>query len=71
MTPKQCKMARAALGWGVRELAERAKADKATVSRFENDGDVYASTIKKLRTAIEDTGEIEFTGNSCVCIKDE
>lgn len=70
ISPKQCKMARAAVGWGVRELAEAASVDKATISRYERGGDVYASTIEKLELALVSTGEIEFQGINCVCLID-
>ena len=36
ITPAQIRMARAALGWGVRELAERARLSPNTISRIEN-----------------------------------
>jgi transcriptional regulator with XRE-family HTH domain len=35
ITSSQCKMARAALGWGVRELAEKAQIGVTTINRFE------------------------------------
>jgi transcriptional regulator with XRE-family HTH domain len=38
-------MVRAAVGWGVRELAERANITPNTVSRIENGGDALASTL--------------------------
>ncbi len=69
ITSKQCKMARAALNWNVRKLAEKANVDKATVSRFENGKDTYASTANKLRNALESSGEITFNGDSCVCVE--
>ncbi len=59
MTPVQMKMARAALGWGVRELAEKAGVTANTVTRIENGSDAKQSTIAALRTALESAG-IEF-----------
>lgn len=68
MNPTQCKMARAALGWGVRELAAEAQVGKGTVSRFESGGDAFTSTATKLKTALESTGKVRFEGECCVCL---
>lgn len=70
MLPVQCKMARAALGWSVRELGERADVMPNTVSRFENGKDAYTSTAAKLETALLASGQIELTGDCCVCFKE-
>ena len=59
MLPVQCKMARTALGWGVRELAEEAGITANTVTRIENGADAMQSTIDKLQRALEAAG-IEF-----------
>ena len=48
MTPVQMKMARAAVGWGVRELAEKAGVTANTVSRIETGVDAKQSTITAL-----------------------
>ena len=50
----QVRMARAAVGWGVRELAEKAKINPNTVSRIENGGDALASTLDRIQAALED-----------------
>jgi transcriptional regulator with XRE-family HTH domain len=52
-------MARAALGWGVRDLAKKADVTANTVTRIENGADAKQSTIERLRTALEVAG-IEF-----------
>ena len=53
-------MARAALGIGVRELAEAAGVTPATFSRFENGHRRgYADTLLKIQAALEAAG-IEF-----------
>jgi DNA-binding XRE family transcriptional regulator len=53
----QSKMARAALGWGVRELAQAAQVGTMTVVRFENEkGGSICSTIKAMKRAYEDHG---------------
>lgn len=59
MKPIQLKMARAALGWGVRDVAEKSGVAANTVSRIENGHDAKQSTIDTLRTTLEAAG-IEF-----------
>jgi transcriptional regulator with XRE-family HTH domain len=56
----QLRMARAAIGWGVRELAEKAGITANTVTRIENGADAKQSTIDALQRALEAAG-IEFT----------
>jgi transcriptional regulator with XRE-family HTH domain len=60
MTPVQLRMARAAVGWGVRELAAKAGVTANTVTRIENGADAKQSTMERLRCALEAAG-IEFT----------
>ena len=60
MTIPQCKMARAALGWGIKNLASRARVGTTTVSRFEaGQGTPIPSTVAAMRRAFEEAG-IEF-----------
>jgi transcriptional regulator with XRE-family HTH domain len=59
-TPVQCRMARAALGWGVRELALKAKVSMDTVARFERGDELKERTIDALQRAFEVAG-VEFT----------
>ena len=59
MTPIQIKMARAALGWGVRELAKAAGVTANTVSRIECGADAKQSTLDNVRHALE-AGGVEF-----------
>lgn len=56
----QLRMARAAVGWGVRELAQKAGVTANTVTRIENGADAKQSTINRLQNALEAAG-IEFT----------
>ena len=58
LTREQLKMARAALGWSVRELARKAGVAANTVSRYENGSDAYGETLKSLRRALEAGGVI-------------
>ena len=58
--PVQCRMARAALGLGVRELAAAAKVSVDTVARFERGDELKERTIDALQRALEAAG-VEFT----------
>ena len=59
LLPVQCKMARAALGLGVRELAATAKVSIDTVDRFERGDELKERTIEALQHALEAAG-VEF-----------
>lgn len=59
MTPVQCKMARVALGWGVRELAEKARVSTQTVTRLEKGDELRSKTVEAIRRALE-LGGAEF-----------
>ncbi len=56
----QCRMARAALGLGVRELARMAKLSSDTIARFERGEGLKQRTIEAIQRALEDAG-VEFT----------
>jgi ribosome-binding protein aMBF1 (putative translation factor) len=58
--PVQCRMARGALGMGVRDLAAAAKVSVDTVLRFERGDELKGRTIEALRRALESAG-VEFT----------
>jgi transcriptional regulator with XRE-family HTH domain len=57
--PIQCRMARAALGMGVRELASAAKVSADTVARFERGEELKERTVEALQRTLEQAG-IEF-----------
>ncbi|WP_390889915.1 helix-turn-helix domain-containing protein [Roseomonas gilardii] len=59
MLAVQCKMARAALGLGVREVAEAAKVSPDTVVRLERGEALKERTVDAIRTALEAAG-VEF-----------
>ena len=60
-SPAQCRMARAALEIGVRDLAEMAGVSAMTVTRFENGHTQgYPETLAKLQRALEAAG-VTFT----------
>jgi len=52
-------MARAALGWGVRELAETAGVSTQTITRLERGEELRERTVKTLQAAFEAAG-VEF-----------
>ena len=54
--PVQCRMARAALGWGVRELAAAAKVSIDTIARFERGAELKPRTIEAIHRALEAEG---------------
>jgi transcriptional regulator with XRE-family HTH domain len=58
ITRVQLKMARAALGWGVRDLAKKAGVAATTVSRYENGADAYGETLVRLQRTLEAAGLI-------------
>jgi transcriptional regulator with XRE-family HTH domain len=58
MTPVQCKMARAALGWTTRDLGKIAKVSHETVARFENGIPLKERTVDALRDTLERAGII-------------
>lgn len=58
MTARQCRMARAGLGLSIPALATLAAVRANTISHFERGGDSYASTIAKLRSALEERGVV-------------
>lgn len=60
MNLTQCRMARAALDLGVRELAELAGVSPDTVSRFERGELIRGKTVELLQAALEARG-MEFT----------
>ncbi|WP_442967799.1 helix-turn-helix domain-containing protein [Rhizobium sp. GR12] len=55
----QCRMARAALGWGTRDLARNANVSPDTVARFERGENLKSTTVAALRAAFEAEG-LEF-----------
>jgi transcriptional regulator with XRE-family HTH domain len=60
MTGVQCRMARAALGWNVQELATKAGVGLNTVNRFESGAcRPRGVTLEALRGALEAAG-VEF-----------
>ena len=55
----QCKLARVALGWGVIELANRARVSTQTITRLERGDQLRSSTLESIQSVLEEAG-IEF-----------
>jgi transcriptional regulator with XRE-family HTH domain len=58
MLASQCRMARSALGIGVRELASLAQVSPTTVSRIEAGDELKPRTVAAIRQALEAAGVI-------------
>ena len=56
MNAKQCKMARAALELGVRDLAAKAEVSPNTIARLERGEELKASTVATIQAALEAAG---------------
>jgi transcriptional regulator with XRE-family HTH domain len=61
-------MARAALGWGIRELASEAKVAADTISRFERGEELKERTVDAIRGALEAAG-VEFLPDNGVRLR--
>lgn len=59
MNATQCKMARAATGLGVRDLAKLASVSPDTVARLERGETIRETTTAAIRAALEQAG-VEF-----------
>lgn len=59
MNAVQCRMARAAVGFGIRELAQRAGVAIDTVARLERGDTLRPRTIEAIRDALAEAG-VEF-----------
>ncbi|WP_440981385.1 helix-turn-helix domain-containing protein [Shinella sumterensis] len=59
MNAIQCKMARAALSWGTRDLARNAGVSPDTIARLERGERLRTATVNVIRAAFEKAG-LEF-----------
>lgn len=59
MLAVQCRMARVAVGWGVRDLAKAAGVSVDTVSRLEKGEILLPRTVGAIQSALEAAG-VEF-----------
>jgi transcriptional regulator with XRE-family HTH domain len=63
---EQIKMARAALGWSIEQLADRTEVSSRTIKRIEAQAGsptATAANLRLIRTTLEDAG-IEFIGDA-------
>ena len=60
LSPVQCRMARAALGLVIRDLAAAAKVSIDTIARFERGEELKERTVEAIRRTLESAG-VEFT----------
>jgi len=63
MRAVQCKMARVALGLGVRDLAAMANVAQATISRLERGEELKESTVQGIQKVLEEAGVIFIAEN--------
>ncbi|MBV9827939.1 MAG: helix-turn-helix domain-containing protein [Alphaproteobacteria bacterium] len=61
-------MARAAVGWGVRDLAREAKVSTDTIARMERGEELKERTIDAIQSALESAG-VEFLPDNGVRLK--
>ena len=60
ITRSQVRMARVALGWGVRELGKRAGVAANTVSRYENGMGMTVKTLEQIQQRSRVKGSSSF-----------
>lgn len=68
ISPVQMRMARAGLGWGVRDLAERTGLQPGTISRIENGKEAMGGSLRKIEEAFREAG-VEFPDEGTVSIR--
>jgi transcriptional regulator with XRE-family HTH domain len=67
ISPIQCKMARIAVGWGVRDLARAAKISPDTVARFERGDHLRDQTVQIISDTLEGAG-VKFILNGVIIL---
>jgi len=63
MNAAQCKMARAAMGLGIRDLAKLAVVSPDTVARLERGEELRPNTLATIRAALEAAGVVFIAEN--------
>lgn len=63
MRPVHLRMARAALGWSLRDLEAKSGVGRNTISRYECGKDILASAIDSLEKVMADQGVVFFEGD--------
>ena len=52
----QCRLARVALGWGVRELADASTVSTQTIVRLERGEQLRRATLERIKNVLEEAG---------------
>ena len=68
ITKHQIRMARIALGWGIRDLSEKTDLATGTITRIEKGKEAMSSSLRKIRQAFEDAG-VDFPDEFTVSVK--
>ena len=63
MNATQCRMARAALGLGLREFADLAGVSVDTIARLQRGEELKDATIQRIRAALEKAGVVFIDDN--------
>jgi len=63
LTSRQCKMARAALGLTIHDLATRARVSTNTITRLEGGETLRERTVADIRRTLEEAGVAFIDGN--------
>ena len=73
MTNVQCRMARAALGWSINDLASIAGVNFSTIRRFEGGTNIHDRSRTKIETALVGGGVVFFgrAGRVCVSVQEQ
>ena len=58
MMPLHVRMARAALGWSLQDLAEKAKVNLNTISRYETGREIKSGTLESIESAFTAAGVV-------------
>jgi len=58
MVPLHVRMARAALGWSLQELADKAKVNLNTISRYESGREAKSGTLESIESAFTAAGVV-------------
>ena len=58
MRPVHLRMARAALGWTLKELADKAGVNMNTISRYEAGAEILSGTMEKLEQVLRAEGVV-------------
>jgi hypothetical protein len=64
MTPRQCRMARAGLGWNLDVLARTAGVSVNTLRRLEDEGGVTMRTLAKVQATLQQAGVLFHAGDT-------